>query len=365
MEAKKKFVINAAFYGIILALIVASYKYILPILTPFIVGFCVASGVRFLLRKLPPKIRKYDRPVSILLCIAVYVTVIWVIVLVGSLAVSQISSFASSVPELFDTYLYPSFLQISQQLKLMLAPIDANWVDWLMELGKTAVQSIGQFVTDLSAGAVKLVANGAIEIPNLLIQIVLTIVSTFYISADYRRVLRFLKNLIPQSKRSLTIHTLRYAETAVLAYIKSYFILFLLTFLELSVGLLILRIPYSGLVALGIALFDLMPVLGTGGILLPWTVILLFMGNYPLAIGIALLYVIIAIVRNAVEPRIVGNQIGLHPLATLVAMIVGLRLIGLIGMLCFPVGLVAVMNLKKSAQEAEASQESEPAQETV
>lgn len=356
MEAKKKFVINAAFFGIIFALIIVTYKYVLPILIPFIIGFCVASAARLILRKLPLKSDKYDRILSIILCIAVYVLIVGLIILFSITIVAQIGDFVASVPELLDTYLYPYFIQASQQLQTNLAPIDADLVDWIIELGKSAVQSIGKFATDLSAGAVKWVANWAVEIPNFLVQIVLTVVSTFYIAADYTKVVQFLKRLIPEGKRTLTIHALRYAETAVLGYLKSYSILFLITFLELSIGLLILHIPYAVGVALAIALFDLLPVLGTGGILLPWALILLIMGNIPLAIGIALLYVVIAIVRNAVEARIVGSNIGLHPLATLVAMIVGLRLAGLIGMLCFPIGLVAIMNLRKSAQEASESE---------
>lgn len=349
METKKNFVINAAFYGIVILLVALFYQYILPILTPFIVGFCVASVAQFILKRTKLKHTKYERPASAGLCVAIYVAVVGLLILFGFTIVSQVQEFAAALPDLFNTELYPFFIQLAQQLEINLAPIDADLVNWILELGKTVASSLGEFATNLSASLVKLVANGAVGIPNLLIQIILTVVSTFYIATDYDRVLDFLKKLIPESKRELTFQALRYAETAVVAYIKSYLLLFILTFFELSIGLLILRIPYAVVIAIGIAVFDLMPVLGTGGILLPWAVILLFMGNIPLAIGIALLYVIIAVVRNAVEPRIVGNQIGLHPLATLVALILGLRLMGLIGMLCFPITLVAITNLRKHA----------------
>lgn len=355
METKKNFVINAAFYGIILVLLAAFWKYILPILSPFIVGFCVAFVIRFLMRKLHLTGPKYERPLAAVLCVAVYVLVVGLLILLSAALVSQISGFAAAMPGLFDTHLYPFFVQLAQHLKAMLAPFDQSVVDWIIELGKTVASSLGQAATNLSASAVKWVAGFATRIPGIIIQIVLTVVATFYIAADYNTVLRFLRKLIPQSHRRITLEALRYAENAVLVYIKSYSLIFLMTFLELTVGLLILQIPYAVVIALAIAVFDLMPVLGTGGILLPWAVILLFMRNYPLAIGIFLLYVVITVVRNAVEPRIVGNQIGLHPLATLVAMILGLRLIGLVGMLAFPIALVAATNLRKSAQNAAGS----------
>ena len=127
--------------------------------------------------------------------------------------------------------------------------------------------------------------------------------------------------------------------------------LFVVTFVELWIGLSILKIPYSLAIAFGIALFDLMPVLGTGGILLPWTVIALVTGNYGMALGVGLLYIVITVIRNSLEPRIVGGEIGLHPLATLVAMILGLGLMGLVGMLLFPITLVALTNIRKATQQ--------------
>lgn len=126
--------------------------------------------------------------------------------------------------------------------------------------------------------------------------------------------------------------------------------------MELAIGFLLLRIPYAMLLALLISIFDLMPILGTGGILLPWALVLVLMGNLPLAAGIAALYVIITAVRQTLEPKIVGAQIGLHPLATLIAMLLGLKLFGLVGLIAFPVTLAVVTAMsrtRKAAQHAE------------
>lgn len=359
METRKNFIINAAFYAIIFALVAATYKYILPILTPFIIGFCVASVVQISLNRIKLKKSGQKCFLAVVLCIAFYSILVSLVIFFGAKVVTEIGNFCKDLPNLVQTQLYPLFLYAADRIMEVLAPIDSALAEWIIELGKTALQSLGQFATDFSAGAVKIVASGAASIPNVLVQIIITVVSSFYMAVDHRKVLSFLKNLIPESKRSFIIQTLRYAETAVLVYIKSYSILFLLTFLELWIGLSVLRIPYALGIAFGIAVFDLMPILGTGGILLPWAAVLLIMGNFPLAIGIALLYIIITVVRNALEPRIVGTQIGLHPLATMVAMILGLKLMGLIGMLLFPISLVAITNLRKSAKESTAAQQSQ------
>ena len=166
-------------------------------------------------------------------------------------------------------------------------------------------------------------------------------------------VIGFFKKLIPSSKRDVAVQTVGYARTAVLAYIKSYSIMFILTFFELWAGLSILKIPYTMGLAFGIAVFDLMPILGVGGILLPWGVIALVLGNIPMGIGVLVLYLVIAAVRNAVEPRIVGKHIGLPPLATLVAMVVGLKLAGLAGMMLLPISLVAINRMRQTPAKTE------------
>lgn len=346
MEQKKKFVINAAFYAVILLIFLAVYKYILPILTPFIIGFCVAFLIRLPLKLIHLRNDRYRRILAILFCLLFYILVVGALILFGAGIVTEIGNFASSLPGLFQDYLYPFFVQLAHRIESFLEPIDASLSDWIIDLGKNIAQNLGQFLTNLSASIVKTIASGAVSIPNIIIQIVLTIVSSFYIALDYDKVIAFLPKLIPTAKRSLLLQAVQYAKSAVWVYIKSYSLLFTVTFLELWLGLSILQIPYSLGIAFGIAVFDLMPVLGTGGILLPWAAVLLILGNFPLAIGITLLYIVITAVRNALEPRIVGSQIGLHPLATLVAMILGLKLFGLLGMLLFPISLVAYKNMK-------------------
>ena len=350
MEAKKNFVINAAFYAIILAVIVLGYQYILPIMIPFIVGFCVASVVQIPLSRLPDHLRPHKKAMSTLLCIAFYAVLVTLLILVGVKVVNEVINLATALPQLFESHLYPFLLYVADRIIGILSPLDPSLSEWIVDMGKNVVSSLAAFATDLSASAVKLVATGAVSIPSAIVTIIITVVSSFYMASDYRLILEFMKKMMPGKHRDSIIRILRYAETAVLVYIKSYSLLFVVTFLELWLGLSILNIPYAMGIALAIAVFDLMPILGTGGVLLPWSLIALCMGNYFIAIGVFVLYLVITAVRNALEPRIVGNQIGLHPLATLIAMILGLKLIGLVGMMLFPIGLVAYTNLKKQSE---------------
>ena len=351
MDTRKNFVINTAFYGIIAALVFAAWKYLLPAMTPFIIGFVIASIVQLPLGHLGIEKPTHRKVAVVILCLIFYALLIFLMVFFSVKVISEIGNFAAAVPDLVNDNLYPFIYMIGDELEALLEPIDMNLAQVVNEVGKSLASTLAKYATEFSGWAVRTIASGAISIPGLLIKIIITVVSSFYIALDHPSVLRFLKRLIPMGQRDFVVQAVGYARTAVLAYIKSYSIMFCLTFLELWIGLLILKVPYTAGLAFGIAVFDLMPILGVGGILLPWGFVALVMGKLPMGIGVIVLYLIIATVRNAVEPRIVGKHIGLHPLATLVAMVVGLKLAGLVGMLLLPISLVAVVRIREEAKE--------------
>ena len=133
---------------------------------------------------------------------------------------------------------------------------------------------------------------------------------------DYDKIINFFIKCIPAGKEETVLSLVKYYKSTIMIYLKSYSLLFLLTYIELSIGFTILRIPYAPLIGLLIAIFDILPILGVGGILLPWAVILFVMKEIPLGVGMLILYLVIAFIRNTAEPKLVGKQIGLHPLAT-------------------------------------------------
>src|SRR5699024_9383370 len=116
-------------------------------------------------------------------------------------------------------------------------------------------------------------------------------------------------------------------------------------FVELAIGLSIIGVDRAVLIALGIAVFDILPVLGTGGIMLPWAAIRALAGDYRMAISLFVVYLIITVIRNIIEPKIVGQQIGLHPVVTLISMFVGLQLFGAVGLFGLPITLSLLRNL--------------------
>ena len=353
MEMKKNFVINTAFYVIIAVLALVFWKYLLPILMPFVIGCLIASIVQLPLNALPMKNLRKSKAAAIVICIGLYALLVWGMVFFSAKVISEISNFAAAVPDLFYDHLYPFIWKVGDWVQNILEPIDMTLAQLVNEVGKTVASTLAKYATQFSGWAVKALATGVVSIPGALVTIIVTIVASFYIAADYQTVLSFLKKLIPVSHRDKVVEVVGYAEHAVVVYIKSYALLFLLTAAELWLGFWLLDIPYKAGLAVGIAFFDLMPILGVGGILMPWGTIGLLMGNFKIGLGIWALYLVITAVRNAVEPKLVGQQIGLHPLATLVAMVVGLELAGLPGMMLLPISLVAITRMRRGAVKQE------------
>ena len=139
--------------------------------------------------------------------------------------------------------------------------------------------------------------------------------------------------------------------SALFGWIKAQLILMTITFTELNIGFLIMKVENSLLLSLLIAVVDALPILGTGTILIPWAIIKLISGDYRLGISLLLLYLIVIIVRQLIEPKIVGKQIGMYPLLTLFAMYTGLQAMGFAGMIVGPIIVLIIKSILESFLE--------------
>ncbi|MEF9895545.1 MAG: AI-2E family transporter, partial [Clostridia bacterium] len=132
---------------------------------------------------------------------------------------------------------------------------------------------------------------------------------------------------------------------ALFGYVRALLLLMLLTFVELAIGFSLVGIDYAILFALIISMLDALPVLGTGTFVVPWAAYNLLIGDLHTGIGLLLVFAVVWTVRQLLEPHVVGDQIGIHPLLTLFAMYLGMRFMGVFGMILGPVTLIVVRNL--------------------
>lgn len=344
-EKKKQVIVNLLYGGLIALILYITIKYGLGLITPFIFAFLIAyflkTPARFIARKtkLPYKL------VALLLVLVFYGTVGILISMVGIKLITSATEIVSAFPGIYTNEIDPLLRSIFGDIEQLIFKMDSELIATFNEMFSQFVQSLGELVTDLSVTMVGALSGFATSLPGLLIKILLMIISTFFIAGDYDALTGFVSRQLSDKGKTLMVSIKEYVIGTLFVCIRSYALIMSITFVELSIGLTILGIEKAILIAVCIAIFDILPVLGTGGIMIPWVIIAAIQGNYSLAIGLLVVYVVITIVRNILEPKIVGSQIGLHPVVTLISIFVGAQLFGAIGLFGFPITLSLLRHL--------------------
>lgn len=217
--------------------------------------------------------------------------------------------------------------------------------DFWVQVDAKLADMISETVSRWTDQIPDLIANVVRGVPGAVFFLVTFLFSSFYLCADGDRIVAALVARLPVGVREYLGRAKSRLSGMGGRYLRAYFLLFLLTFLELLVGFSVIGLPYTFLPALIISLVDILPVLGVGSVLVPWGLIELLRGNIALGTGLLILCGVMILLRQFVEPRIIGGSLGLHPLATLFAAYVGLELFGLVGVLLGPAVALVVKNL--------------------
>ncbi len=344
-EKRKRSLVNVAFGGMILLAVYLAIKYVFGLMTPFLLAFIFAYVLHRPAVWIAGKAGVAYKPMALILVLLFYCVIVLLAALLGANLVSNTIKLVSALPEFYTTKIVPALSSLFNRMEQALSGLDPVILEGLNTLGDRYVETLGQMVSSISMELVSLLSGLASSLPALFVKIVLMIISTFFIAGDYDHLMGFAARQLPAKAKALIRQINAYVVGTLLVCIRSYLLIMSITFVELAVGLTVLRIPYSVLIALLISVFDILPVLGTGGIMIPWVVIDVILGNYSLALGLLVLYLIITVIRNIIEPKIVGKQIGLHPVITLASMFVGVQLLGVWGLFGFPIGLSLLRHL--------------------
>ncbi len=338
-EQKRAFIIQILYYLIWAAAFILVIKYGFSKLAPFVLAFIIASILRKPTCSLSKTLKLPQKPVALLLVLVFYSTIGLLITFLSIQAFWAINSLFQLLPGFYTQKIEPAFLELFVNLEIFLYQTDDSLLSLVQGFDDQFLQWLGDFITGLSGWAVATASNIATSIPGLFLKVVLMIIATFFIAADYEILTNFCMRQLNERSKALFLQIKNYLVGTLLVCIRSYAIIILLTFIELSLGLSLIGIENATLIAALIAVFDILPVLGTGGIMIPWGIFSLLRGELGLGIALLLLYVVITVIRNIIEPKIVGSQLGLHPVVTLASMFAGVQLGGVIGLFGFPIGL--------------------------
>lgn len=338
-EKRKNFLINFTYFAVIVVMALLFLLYVAPLASPFIIGFFIAwvlqKPIRFLRRKLSIP----DKMTAILAVLLFYATIGVLISLASVKAFSEIGSLIAMVPTFYSVHVQPLLWDVLTGMEIAFLDMNPSLVATLEDLTRQFLQSLGERVTGWSMAAMGIISGIASSLPALFIKIVLMIISTFFIAVDYERLTGFCMQQLSDKGKNLFLQIKEYLVGTLWVCVRSYALIMSITFVELSILLTFIGIEHSVIVAFCTAIFDILPVLGTGGIMVPWAVLTAISGNWILGLKLFVVYIIVTVVRNIIEPKIVGGQLGLHPVVTLCSMFVGVQLLGVIGLFGFPIGL--------------------------
>ena len=348
IEKMRAFIIRFVFYCLVFGLGFVLLKYALPFLMPFLAAFFIAFLLQPVIRRVTRSGRVKRKPAAVLILITFYILLGALFTVVGSRVVVFVRDSFSALPHAYETVLAPALEAMQNQLESWMTGINPALAPALDTMGENVSSALSALVGAISSGAISVATNAASSVPSFIVKLFITLISSFYFVADYPVITGFFVRQLSPERQELLFKIKNKTAHILLQFVRAYAILLSITFVEMMIGLSILRVEYAFLIAFITALVDIFPVLGTGTILIPWAVGAFVLHRYPLGIGLLVMYGCITVVRQTLEPRIVGRQIGLYPLLTLVCMFVGTYLFGALGLFGLPIIVTILVELNKS-----------------
>lgn len=316
---------------------------------PFVVGWILALLANPLVRFLERRVKLVRRHGSMLIIIAALAIVIGLFYGAGLLVYREMGSFLADAPEIYQSVIAEIENALQNGRKLA-EYFPQNLQPPLLAFSDNLDGLFGKLVSRAAEPTVQIAGHVAKSIPNLLVNMVIIILSSYLFLADRESIMRWLKEHLPAFVFRYIEYMKRDAKGLIGGYFLAQFRIMCVVALILAAGFLVLGVRYGVLLAFLTAILDFLPIFGTGTVLFPWAVVKLFAGEYAYATGLILLYILTQVVRQIIQPKIVGESMGLPPLMTLFLLYLGFKLRWLTGMiLAVPVGLVFINFYKYGA----------------
>lgn len=313
----------------------------MPFLVAFIIALMLEPCIRFIMRKTKLK-RKAS---SILAFVIAIIIIVGLLIWAGATIVSEASNLLTSLNEYFEKG-YALVQDLLSKIDFSRLQIPENIMNTIQESAMEFLGTLTEWAKNALTGAI----NFLTSIPTIGVYMVVTLLSLYFMCVDKVYMIDQLEHHLPQTwVRKIGVH-LKGLVKSLGGYLKAELTLVLISFVISVIGLYIfhfvgLNVEYPLLMALIIGFVDLLPIFGSGTFMIPWAVITACAGDFTLAIAILVLWAIMSIVRQMIEPKIVSGHIGIHPIFTLIAMYTGFKFIGVLGMIIGPILLIVLKNI--------------------
>lgn len=333
---------NVGFAGAVVILCIWILPRILWLFMPFIIGWLLALIASPLVRFFEDKIKMKRKASSALVVVTVIAGICLGVYAIGAKLVKEGYGLFTSLPEIWEST-ERDFARIVNNWGGVINRLPDNVVLQVEKFGSSMGQNLSGFIGELSVPTVGAVGNFAKNLPGILVAVIICLLSAYFFVAEKEYFHSFIQQYFPEHLREKGRLMKKTMLGAIGGYFKAQLKIEVWIYLIILIGFLILKIEYGFLIALGIALLDVLPILGTGAVLIPWAIIKFLSGQYTFGVGLLVIWGVGQLTRQIIQPKIVGDSIGMPPIPTLILLYAGYQLAGMLGMIvAVPLGILVV-----------------------
>lgn len=337
-----KVVMNLGIAVFTILLLIFLVPRIIVFFMPFVIGWIIALIANPLVRFFEEKLKIRRKAGTVFVIIAVIALVVLAAYLIGAKVVKEAVGLVNELPEMWNG-LEDDFRVIGKNMDILYSRFPKDIRNAIANIGEQMDGYVGEIVSKMGTPTIEAVGNFAKNLPAIIIAIIMSLLSAYFFVAEREYILISMKNHMPEAITYRWNMMARSFKRAIGGYFKAQFKIEIWMYLLLLVGLSVLKVNYAFLIAFGIAILDLLPIFGTGTVLIPWAVIKVLSADYKMALGLLIIWCGGQLARQIIQPKIVGDSIGVPPLPTLFLLFIGYKLAGVFGMIiAVPIGIILI-----------------------
>ncbi len=332
LDRKKKFLVFIAYVFVIVGILYFILKFCLGYLLPFIIGTVLAFLVQKPAVSISYKLKIKKSTAALCCVILIYLALVLIIVFAGNRIYILAANFTHKAPVLIEK-LTGAVKGFSGEIKELTDGTAGEYGEYISNTVNNFAENL---LVKLSEWISSFFARFAASLPSVVFSVFVTVITGCYIAKDFEKLKENTYFALGEENTHKIRKIWEITVNKVFKIIKGYFLLSLIAFVQLMVGFFIMKIGAPIRIAAITALVDMLPVLGSGTVLIPWAIVSVLTGKVKRAVSLVIIYAVVTVVRNILEPKIMGKQVGLHPVVILVSMVLGLKIFGFAGLFVLP-----------------------------
>lgn len=349
MKKYCKALANLAVAVAVVLLIILLLPKVIGFFVPFVTGWIIALIAGPLVRFFEEKVKIKRKTGSAFVIVVVIGLVVLAMYFIGAKLVDQIVGLVTSLPEMWEG-MEADFAEIGRNMSVIYEKFPKDMQNTVNGIVEQANTYLGELFSRISSPTIAAVGNFAKQLPSFIIGLIMCLLSSYFFVAERKQINEWFRKHTPRSIQHRYLMMKRSLVKAVGGYLKAQLKIEVWMYLLLVIGLSVLKVNYSLLIALGIAFLDFLPFFGTGTVMVPWAIIKILSADYKMAIGLLIIWGVGQLARQIIQPKIVGDSIGVPPIPTLFLLFIGYKVGGVFGMIiAVPLGLIVYTMYQEGA----------------